>query len=197
MKTITIILVILVVLFVVAQLLISRSTNKTEGHAYTVVKEFDGFEIRQYEAAIFSYTVMPSGSYKTTSSKGFSRLAGYIFGGNSKNEKIAMTSPVSMTMSDSITMKFKIPDGMSLEDLPKPNNVNVQFKEEPEKMVAAMRFAGRASDEVIQQSINRLQALLDAEGIDYHGDFTYLGYNPPYQVVNRRNEVMVEVTYNP
>ena len=54
-------------------------------------------------------------------------LAGYIFGGNETNQKIAMTSPVSMSMNDSTEMKFMIPSNYELEDLPKPNNENIKF----------------------------------------------------------------------
>jgi hypothetical protein len=38
--------------------------------------------------------------FKEASSQGFSILAGYIFGGNKENEKIAMTSPVTMSLED-------------------------------------------------------------------------------------------------
>ena len=51
---------------------------------------------------------MPSNKYRKTSSKGFSILAGYIFGGNDKEEKIAMTSPVAMSLKDSTTMLFLV-----------------------------------------------------------------------------------------
>ncbi len=181
--------------FFAIQFISMRATNKTEGHAYSVLKEFDEFEIRKYEPAMFSYTVMKSDSYKSTSSKGFRALAGYIFGGNDKSQKIAMTSPVTMTMSDSITMKFKIPDGMEMEDLPKPTDDNVRFITEPEKTVAAIRFGGTSNDEKIEKYTQKLKDLLEKEGIEYTGDFSYLGYNPPFEVLNRRNEIVVEVIY--
>jgi hypothetical protein len=34
---------------------------------------------------------------------------------------------------------------------------------------------------------------LDAEGIKYTNRFYYLGYNPPFEVFNRKNEVIVEL----
>jgi hypothetical protein len=38
-----------------------------------------------------------------------------------------------------------------------------------------------------------LKANLKANGLSYTGKFSYLGYNPPYQVIGRRNEVVVEL----
>jgi hypothetical protein len=35
------------------------------------------------------------------------------------------------------------------------------------------------------------------KGIQHTGEFTYLGYNPPYQAVNRRNEVIVTLVNYP
>ena len=194
MKTISIILIILVGLFFVAQAFITRSTNNTEEHAYEVLKEYDSFEIRKYEPAVFSYTVMKSDSFGPSSSRGFRTLAGYIFGGNETNEKIAMTTPVTMTMDDSMTMKFMVPSDMEMEDLPKPNDPNVRFEQQPEKTVAAIRFSGWANDARIAKYTEKLKGLLDKEGIEHSGEFSFLGYNPPYEVVNRRNEVIVEVS---
>jgi len=34
---------------------------------------------------------------------------------------------------------------------------------------------------------------LDAEGITYTNRFYFLGYNPPFEVFNRKNEIIVEL----
>ena len=193
MKALLITLLVIAVIFIVAQGFIMRSTGKTETHAYTVLKSYDAFEIRKYEPALFSYVVMQSDNYKAVSSNGFRALAGYIFGGNEKNQQISMTSPVTMTMSDSVTMKFKIPEGMDLENMPQPNNPNVRFTAEPEKTVAAITFNGWATDARIAEYTEKLKVLLAKNNIAHTGNFSYLGYNPPFEVVNRRNEVVVDV----
>jgi hypothetical protein len=193
MKVITIILISILVLFVASQVWSSMNTEKTESHKYEVLKKFDSIEIRKYAPAMFSYVVMEASSYKSVSSNGFQKLAGYIFGGNEENKKIAMTSPVSMEMDDSITMKFKIPEGMDSAGLPKPNNPNVRFKSEPAKTVAAIRFGGWSSDEKIAEYTQKLKDVLAKNGVKHNGKFSYLGYNPPFELVNRRNEIVVEV----
>jgi hypothetical protein len=193
MKVILIGIASLVALFFVAQLVFMRSTSKIEGYRYTVIKQYEGFEVRKYEAANFSYVTMNPDTYSSNSGNGFRSLAGYIFGGNEKNEKIAMTSPVAMNFEDSTTMMFMIPSEYEIEDLPKPNNAEVKFKTEPEKIVAAISFGGWANDQKINDYTAQLKALLKAQGIVYTNNFSYLGYNPPYEMVNRRNDIIVEI----
>ena len=60
---------------------------------YEVVSEYDGFEIRHYSEMIIATTSVRS-DYKGSTSSGFRRIANYIFGGNDKEMKIAMTAPV-------------------------------------------------------------------------------------------------------
>jgi hypothetical protein len=193
MKIFIIITVVLAVIFIIAQAFVMSSTNKTESHAYTVVKDFGSFEIRQYEPALFTSVAMQAASYKSVSSQGFRTLAGYIFGDNDRSQKIAMTSPVAMTMDDSVTMRFKVPEGMAMDDLPKPNNRKIRFEEQPAKTMAAIQFGGWSTDERIAEYTEKLKALLAENNIPYTGEFNYFGYNPPYELVNRKNEIAVEV----
>jgi len=173
----------------------SQSTDKTEQYHYTVVKKFKHFEIRQYEPALFSTITMAEQPYRTAASNGFRVLAGYIFGGNQNGEKIAMTSPVSMQMSDSMRMSFMVPRGYSKDDLPKPNDDRIQFEEQPARIVAAIQFGGWADDEKITHYKDKLLQYMQEEGLTAIGPYNFLGYNPPYEVINRRNEIIIEVDY--
>jgi len=60
---------------------------------YSVVKRMKDYEIREYPAHIVAQTKV-QGSYGESLSNGFRIVAGYIFGGNTKKESIAMTTPV-------------------------------------------------------------------------------------------------------
>lgn len=198
MKTFLIIASVIALIFLIVQVVMAQSTKNIEMYPYEVVKSYDGFEVRQYEARNFSYVSMPAASYKTNSSKGFRMLAGYIFGDNEKEQKIAMTSPVAMDVNetDSTRMMFMIPSEYDMDELPKPKNGEVKFKTEPAKLVAAIRFGGWSSDERIEEHKQQLIAMLDNEGIEHNDVFSYLGYNPPYEMINRRNEVIVELRAN-
>jgi hypothetical protein len=59
---------------------------------YQVISEYNGFEIRRYNEMIIATTSVRS-DYKGSTSSGFRRIANYIFGGNDKEMKIAMTCP--------------------------------------------------------------------------------------------------------
>lgn len=193
MKIIWIILGVILVAFLLIQLYMMRTQKNIETYPFVVDQTFDSFEIRMYEASLFTSVKLPTNAYGEASSQGFSILAGYIFGGNETHEKIAMTSPVAMSLEDSTTMMFMVPQKYTQESLPKPNQSQVSFREEPAKTVAAITFGGWANDEKIAKHKTALTAALDAAGISYTNRFYYLGYNPPYEVFNRKNEVIVEL----
>lgn len=120
-------------------------------------------------------------------------MAGYIFGGNEKNQKIAMTSPVAMSLEDSMTMMFLVPKQFTKEDLPAPIGKDIEFTEMPEKTLAAITFGGWADSDKIEKYKKQLTEALDAQGIAYTENFYFLGYNPPFEMVGRKNEVIVEL----
>ena len=90
-------------------------------------------------------------------------------------------------------MLFLVPEKFTKENLPKPENTNIEFIEIPEKKMAAITFSGWASDEKIEKYKLLLIKLLDENGIKYANKFSVLGYNPPYEVLFRRNEIIVEL----
>ncbi len=135
-----------------------------------------------------------SKSYRDLGYSGFSKLAKYIFGGNSENKQISMTSPVHMDIGDAVsTMAFVMPANLKKEDLPQPNNTEIQIQTSEPEYVAVIKFGGFATTASINKHKKLLEKLLQEKGIAYHGNFRYLGYNPPYQVFGRRNEVIVAV----
>ena len=194
MKITLIILGILVLGFVIVQIYAMRSQSSIENYPYKTVKSFSKFEIRNYEATLFTSVKLTTNNYKEASGKGFSILAGYIFGGNETNEKIAMTSPVSMSLEDTMTMMFMVPKKFRKENLPKPNQSNIEFREEPSKTMAAITFGGWANSNKIEVYKNKLKTALEEEGVPYSNKFYFFGYNPPFEILNRKNEVLVELT---
>jgi hypothetical protein len=193
MRTLTIVLVVIALAFTVVQLYFINAQRNIETYPYVIKKKYKQFEIRSYESTLFTSVKLSTKGYKNSSSKGFSILAGYVFGNNEKNEKIAMTSPVSMSLEDSTTMMFMVPRKFNKDMLPKPNQSGIAFKEEPAKTVAAISFGGWANDAKIEKYKKHLKAALDAEGIKYSNRFYFFGYNAPYEVFNRKNEIIVEL----
>jgi uncharacterized protein YxeA len=193
MKIAMIILVIILATFTIIQLYFINTQRNIERYPYIVKKKYKQFEIRNYETTLFTSVKLSTKGYKNSSSKGFSILAGYIFGNNERNEKIAMTSPVAMSLEDSMTMMFMVPKKYNKDLLPKPNQSGIEFKEVPAKTMAAIRFSGWANDAKIEKYKQQLKAALDAEGIKCTNRFYFFGYNAPYEVFNRKNEIIVEL----
>ena len=193
MKIFLIIIGVIASAFIIIQIFAFKSSSNIETYPYKVIKKYKTFEIRTYDAALFTSVKLNSNNYKNESSKGFSILAGYIFGGNDKKQKIAMTSPVTMSLEDSMTMMFMVPKKFNKETLPKPKNSQIKFKQVPKKTVAAISFGGWANDKKIEKYKQKLITALKTEGISHTNKFYFFGYNPPYEVFNRRNEIIVEL----
>ena len=171
---------------------------KTETQPYKLIKKEKGFEIRHYPAANMASISMNAKSYKELSSSGFRKLASYIFGGNQSNKSIAMTSPVHMDITDSgSSMSFVMPAEYTIDNLPKPNDSSVKIKTIAEEYVAAIQFGGYANDGDIKKYASKLESELKANGIEYYGNFRFLAYNAPYQFLNRKNEIIVSVKWQP
>ncbi|MBK8428310.1 MAG: heme-binding protein [Lewinellaceae bacterium] len=197
MKTFLIITCIIIGLFLVFQIYTTMSTNKSETQAYKVIKVEKEFEIRFYPSATMAMISSSTKTYKELGSSGFTKLAGYIFGGNKEKKQIAMTSPVHMDIGDSVSsMSFVMPSIYNKDNLPLPDNSDVTIKTTPEEYVAAIKFGGFASNDNIKKHTEMLESSLKEHHLSYYGHFRYLGYNPPYQLFGRRNEIIVALNWD-
>lgn len=168
-----------------------------EKQKYRVVHSEKGFEIRYYPSASMASVYSSANTYRQISTPGFRRLAGFIFGGNESNTKIAMTSPVHMDINDSLSrMSFVMPSNYADKSLPEPMDSGVMLEKSKAEYVAVMRFRGYASDAEIRRYSEKLKLRLKDKGISYYGNFRYLGYNPPYQFIGRKNEIIVSVIWD-
>jgi hypothetical protein len=196
MKVIIIFVIATIVLIVLFQSFIIMPTNKTEEQKYSLVRKYKDFEIRFYPSATIATISSNAKTYRDLSGSGFRKLAGYIFGGNETNTRISMTAPVQMDINDSAsTMSFVMPSSYNESNLPKPNDPNVVIKSTADEYVAVIRFGGYASDKDLKFYSEKLQNLLKENGIRSFGNFRFLGYNPPYQFIGRRNEIIVAVDW--
>ncbi|MEY3854987.1 MAG: hypothetical protein RIS68_1001 [Bacteroidota bacterium] len=172
------------------------NTLKTENQKYRLVLKEEGFEIRFYPSATFAKINSPGTNYKSVASSGFNKLAGYIFGGNDQGKSIAMTAPVRMEMSDKgSTMSFVMPEKYQASDLPKPKDASVQIVKSSPQYVAVIRFGGYADDEKISEHRAILLKLIENKGIKVTGEYTFLGYNAPFQFWGRTNEVAIPIEW--
>lgn len=197
MKSMWIVLIVLTVVFIAFQSFMSISNSNIEKQQYRVVKAEKGFELRYYPPATFATVKSSAKSYRELSGSGFRKIAGYIFGDNEFSTKIAMTSPVHMDINDKeSSMSFVMPSNYDVKSLPKPNDTRVEIHQTPGEYAAVLEFGGFANDASIRKHAQELRQLLDEKGIKTIGNFRYLGYNPPYQIIARKNEIVVAVEWN-
>ena len=162
-----------------------------EEPVYQVEKawEAEQIEIRAYAPRIMAVTGM-----NEDSDSGFRVLAGYIFGGNAEEQKIAMTAPVQQTMAGEKEMAFMMPAEYALKDLPQPEDQRVSFREAPAYTAAVIQFSGWASAEKADENWQQLRRFLIKEGIEIVGAPTLNQYDPPWTLpFLRRNEIIVPV----
>jgi effector-binding domain-containing protein len=175
---------------------------------YSVSKKQNEIEIRQYSGYIQAEVTVEDTNYKSAIERGFSLLAGYIFGNNisrqkiemttpvqaSQSEKIAMTTPVTVTGESSFTVAFIMPAEYTLETLPQPKDTRVHFTRLPARSMAAIRFSGYFQKDTIQKNKQRLSHWLEAQGFETEGDFIVAGYNPPWVPgFLARNEILIQI----
>lgn len=182
---------IIILLLVVGYVFLVEFTDKVETQKYEVEMTEDDFEVRIYPRAIMA-TTMTSGNYKKSSGKGFRKLAGYIFGGNEEEEKIAMTAPVWMTTEgEQREMSFVMPSKYEMTELPNPTDTSVIVERFNGGRYASIRFGGYANDEVIEQKTTQLLNWLKKKGYSPSTQIYFAGYNAPWRSYNRRNEVLI------
>lgn len=171
--------------------------SSIEKQKYRLVHSENEYEIRYYPPAMMATIHSEAKSYRQMSTPGFRALAGFIFGGNESSTRIAMTSPVHMDINDrESAMSFVMPSKYDEQSLPRPRDPRVKLEKSQAEYVAVLRFGGYANDRKIAHYSGKLRKALEKKGISYSGNFRFLGYNPPYQFIGRKNEIIVSVSWS-
>ena len=165
-------------------------------------------QIRVYQPRI-------SASYTYTAEEGtsvaFRKIAGFIFGKNTGEQKVAMTVPVAtepaekttiaMTVPVSTepdeegrkTMRFFMPSEYTMETLPKPEDPDVVIEELPEMTAAVVTFSGNG-ESYFESMKNALIDSLEGRdvGVPQVEQAQLHQFNPPWTPSFwRTNEVVV------
>ena len=176
---------------------------------FTIVSRDASFEVRDYVSVVVAEVVV-TGDMENVGRNGFRQLAGYIFGGNNTKKRIAMTAPVTfvpkaenapgswntekMGTSAPWTVRFTMPSAFALDDLPHPENPNVELKSLPAGRFAVLRFSGLAGKAQVASQTAELMHYVSKHGLSPAGPVSLARYDPPWTLwFMRRNEVMVPV----
>ncbi len=184
--------------------------KRTAEEAQYIVLKSDGeYEVRQYEPMIIAETTM-EGDYRSTSGKTFSKLAGYIFGGNQAESSIDMTAPVlqeqgseEIAMTAPVIQKktgemwvtaFVMPRAYTMETIPKPLDKDIVLREIPAETVAVIRYSGLHSEKNITKYSEKLNDWIVQNGYRPASRPRAASFDPPWTLpFLRRNEVQIDI----
>ena len=170
----------------------SSMADSVEEPEFVSIANIGEVEIRSYPAVIQAVTTLRD-SEETT--RGFRRLAGFIFGSNDAKHEISMTAPVQETLDvDHPELAFTMPADYSMKNLPTPDDPAVSLNVVPARTVAVISFSGWATAAKIRNHKRQLQLVLHSHNIEYASGPILNQYNPPWTLpFLRRNEIMLEI----
>jgi hypothetical protein len=188
---------------------LGTNANAIEEPTYTVVRQYQAFEVRQYAPYLVAEVKVP-GPSSEAGNQGFKILAAYIFGKNKGDRKIEMTAPVTQTpeprkiaMTAPVTqaasetgfiIQFMMPKEFTLDTLPEPQDSRVNLRELPGGRFAVIRYSGSWSESNYAEHLAELRQAVRAEGIPTRGEPIYSRYNAPFVPwFMRRNEIWLHV----
>jgi hypothetical protein len=184
-----------------------------EKPAHEVARRYADFEVRDYAPRVVAETEVNLPRAEA-GNEGFRRLAGYIFGKNRGERRIAMTAPVAQSPGTKIAMtapvaqaegevgaflvQFTMPASFTLAALPEPLDARVVLREEPARRVAVWSYSGTWSEARYEAQLARFRAALAREGLTAVGEPTWARYDPPWTPwFMRTNEIWLEVEGEP
>jgi hypothetical protein len=189
------------------------TSHATEEPEYKIVQKLKDIELRKYAAYTVAEVVVP-GPAAEAGNQAFPILAGYIFGKNRGERKLAMTAPVIQTaepvkleMTAPVTqtaarggfrVQFVLPKGVTAATAPEPLDTRVTLRDITANRVAVIRYSGFWSDANYNQHLEKLQAALHAAGLTWEGEAVYSRYNAPFTPwFLRRNEIWLQLPNTP
>jgi effector-binding domain-containing protein len=181
----------------------------TEEPDYTVLRQADDIELRDYPPMIVAETVV-DGDFEDAGNRAFRKLFNYIDGANVSRQKIEMTAPVSQQpRSEKIAMtapvgqqaaaegwavSFMMPAGYTMETVPEPTDPTVVIREIPAHRAAAIRYSGFWSEKSYRKHLARIEEWMRREQLEADGGPVWARYNAPFTPwFLRRNEVLIPV----
>lgn len=173
---------------------------------YEVELREGAFEVRRYGKRIVAESTL-EGKRDRAANGGFRRLAGYIFGANSRSTAIAMTSPVlqfktseaaadgpEVGTGERWTIRFVLPHASTLETLPTPTAPDVRLTPLAPSRVVVLRFSGLCTENATAEKLAELDAFVSTRKLGPTGPAILARYDPPWTLwFLRRNEMMREI----
>ncbi|KAK3436555.1 hypothetical protein EUGRSUZ_C01104 [Eucalyptus grandis] len=168
-------------------------TPELQSPIYQILKRTGKYEVRKYAPFLVAET---SGD-KLSGSKGFNDIAGYIFGKNSKTEKMKMTTPVFTQAFDNelskISIQFVLPLEKDLSSVPDPSQKNISLRQVDGGIAAVLKFSGEPTEDIVLEKERELRSSLLRDGLKPKMGCLFARYNDPGRTwsFTLRNEVLI------
>ncbi|MBC7618368.1 MAG: heme-binding protein [Candidatus Saccharibacteria bacterium] len=189
--------------------LLPATSQAIEEPNYTILRTLNDIELREYAGYTVAEVVVNADA-NDAGSRAFPILAGYIFGKNKGERKMAMTAPVSQTavpvkldmtapVTQTVTaggylVQFVLPKGVTLANAPEPLDARVVLREVKPQRMAVIRYTGFWSDSNFNEHLAKLQSGLRAADIPWTGEPVYSRYDGPTTPwFLRRNEIWLQM----
>lgn len=171
--------------------------SRHEQPEYEIVTDRNGYEIRRYGSYLVAETRV-QGGFESTGNVAFQRLAGFIFGRNSRGEKMNMTVPVThLPGADGAhRYRFVMERTYTEETLPRPVDDTVDIVRVPGGHLAASQYRGGRGEARFDRAAARLVSALERDGVEVTGPPQAAVYDGPFVPPPlRRNEVLVPIVW--
>lgn len=183
----------------------------TEEPRFEVLGQQGPLEIRRYGPRLAAETLVAAESEEAARREGFRRLAGFIFGANRGQARIAMTAPVAQApgperipmtapvsaaaQPEGWAIRFFMPASATRETLPVPDDPRITIVEAPAETLAVLRYSSipNAAAAAAQRAA-LLETLATGPWRAVGEPFDWF-YDPPWTLPPaRRNEAVVRIS---
>jgi hypothetical protein len=90
-------------------------------------------------------------------------------------------------------MQFVLPSVYNSENTPQANSKNITVFESEQGHYLAIKYGGYTMEWREKKAANRLREIAKKQGLEISGEPILMIYNSPYQILNRKNEVLYKV----
>jgi len=180
--------------------------NDLECPEFELLSKSENIEIREYKTSRWVSTNMKNGNQDDLTKTGFMRLYNYITGKNDQKLKINMSAPVLFKINAALpfsqkdefyTMSFFL--GLKFQNeenspAPLPFEKGVYLNTLESKKYAVICYSGYSNQRKQEENLRILGSYLIKNQIKFiNSHYFFAGYDAPFKLINRHNEVWVEL----
>ncbi|KAM4632823.1 heme-binding protein 2 isoform 1-T2 [Polymixia lowei] len=162
-------------------------------------KKGQDYEVRTYHATKWVSTTLSGMQMDAALNTGFRRLFNYIQGNNQSKLKVEMTAPVTCLVDPGagpacetkFTVSFYIPEEQQANP-PDPSDQEVFLENRKEFTAYVRTYSGFSNEQMKREELLKLVESLQRDGVPFKDTPYYTaGYDSPFKLTNRRNEVWI------